>query len=81
MFRLAKTWQETMIPVVAIGSAQHLGSRPLYVQELDAQGLLCAACGFELGEGVVLVGTPESYRIRPCSTCALYRYEQSKGVR
>ena len=75
MHGLAKTWQETLIPTVALGSAQHLSSRPLYIQELDAQGLLCVACGFELGTGVVMVGTPESYRIRPCATCAAYKYE------
>ena len=75
MHGLVKTWQETLIPVVALGSAQHLGSRPLYVQVLDAQGHLCIACGFELGTGVMAVGTPESYRIRPCVTCATYKYE------
>ena len=73
---LAKTWQETLIPVVVLGSAQHLTTRPLYIQELDAQGLLCVACGFELGTGVVMVGTPEKYRIRPCAACAEHRYEQ-----
>ena len=79
MLGLAKTWQETLIPTVALGSAQHLSSRPLYVQELDAQGLLCVACGFELGMGVVAVGTPGSYRIRPCAVCAQYKYEQPRG--
>jgi len=68
------TWRDSLIPVVALGSAQDLRSRPLYIQELDAQGLLCVKCGFPLGTGVILVGTPESYRVRPCATCAEYNY-------
>ena len=75
----ARTWRECLISPVVIGSAQDLGSRPLYVQELDAQGLLCAVCGFPLGKGVVLVGTPESNRVRPCATCAQYKYENGRG--
>ena len=69
-----RTWRECLIPAVVLGSAQELKSRPLYVQELDAQGLLCAVCGFPLGKGVVLVGTPESSRVRPCAACAEYNY-------
>ena len=70
------TWRDSLIPEVVLGSAQDLGSRRLYIQELDAQGLLCPACGFKLGQGVALVGTPESYRVRPCATCAEYKYDQ-----
>ena len=75
------TWRDSLIPVVALGSAQDLGSRRLYIQELDAQGLLCPSCGFPLGKGVILVGTPESYRVRPCAACAEHRYDQQFGTR
>ena len=76
-----RTWRECLIPGVVVGSAEDLGSRPLYVQELDAQGLLCAACGHTLGEGVVLVGTCRSYRVRPCAACAAYKYDEEHGPR
>jgi hypothetical protein len=73
------SWQDRLIPAVAVGSPQHLHSRRLYIQKLDAQGLLCAACGFPLGEGTTVVGSPGNYRLRPCAACAAYRYERSRG--